>query len=247
MKLEYAGLSETGAVRKLNEDAFLMKHAEHAALFLVADGVGGAERGDAASAALRDAYDRWWNEQLLRLPAPPPLSEAVASLKEVLREVNAELVRRYGEMRVGSTLVLLFLLGNSCAIISCGDSRLYCVRGLRFRQLTRDDTYENLQVKPEGTGEKDAGKLVSAVGFFQQPEFTVRTEHVERGMRFFLCSDGVYRYVPPGTLKRRLLLGGRLSAPEGLLASLSAVVERNGAGDNYSMIFVRVLEGNAGT
>ena len=66
----------------------------------------------------------------------------------------------------------------------------------------------------------------------------MRTDTLQKGDRFFLCSDGVYRYLDANRLSRRLLLGW--PQPEQLIQDFSREIEQNGAGDNYSLIYVRV-------
>lgn len=238
MKITFAGVSRTGLVRERNEDAILMRACDDAALFLVADGVGGREHGEVVSGLLRDGYDAWWNERFLPNSALWGFAEASGEIKEVLFRQNSEVIRRFGEMKAGSTIVLLFLFRGSCLCLSSGDSRIYRVRGLSVRQITVDDVYENLQEKPMYANPDNNGKLVSAIGIRNALEYVARTDAARGGDRFFLCSDGTYRYFEPRKFKRMLLLGQGSS--KRLVDRISAEVERGGARDNYSMIDVRI-------
>lgn len=237
MKLLCAGASHTGKVRSNNEDAILIQTSPQGGLFLVADGIGSREHGGEVSALLRDRYDRWWRDVFLETPDMSFL-DAIEELKKVLLRVNREIVDLYGPHQAGSTLVLLFLKEKYCLYLSAGDSRLYLARGFSFQQITRDDTVGNSATASGQVERSDGGKLLGAVGIRKQPEFSVRTDVLRKGDRFLLCSDGVYRYLPPGRLRRKLLLGW--SDPERLVEDFSREIERNGSGDNYSLIYVRV-------
>lgn len=229
MKLAFSGCCETGLVREINEDAVLMRASDAGGLFLVADGVGGQSHGEVVSGLLRDGYSRWWEEQFLPRWERMEFNAALDGLKSTLKQVNRRVVERFGELTAGSTLALLFLFRGTCVYLSVGDSRIYRARRLSVQQVTLDDTYRS---------SNGAEKLLSAVGIRAEPEFRIHTDPLRTGSRFLLCSDGVYRFVEPGALRRTLLLPG--NSPERLVEELSAEVERGGARDNYSMIYVHV-------
>lgn len=239
MKISYAGLSEPGAVRSVNEDAILIKSSENAALFMVADGIGGRAHGEIVSALLRDEYARWWEERFLPRRAELDFRAALEQLKRVLAGVNGTVVARYGELASGSTIVLLFLFDDSYAYLSAGDSRIYRARGLSLRQLTWDDVFENSAPKPGGAGAAASGKLTAAVGIRKTLDYSLSSDSLRSTDRFFLCSDGVYRFLPFSKLRTDLLCRGLAFGPEAILRGFANEIEKNGAGDNYSMIFVR--------
>ena len=231
MNLIFSGCSNTGLARAANEDAILMRSSGRGGLFLVADGVGGRDHGEVVSGMLRDEYDRWWEGTFLPAGARMRFQNAVSALKDVLFHVNREVIGRFGESAAASTLALLFLLEGNCVSLSAGDSRIYLARRMSFRQITTDDVCAS-----EGGGVQ--GKLAGAVGIRAVPEFTLRTDEIRQGDRFFLCSDGVYRFADMGGLGRRILFGR--PEPDVLAATLSREIEGNGAGDNYSLIYLRV-------
>lgn len=241
MKLTCDGISETGAVRSKNEDAILIRACDEAALFLVADGIGGRAHGEIVSGMLRDAYAKWWANGFLPQKNTISFQDTIDSIKSVALRVNRDTVARYGEHSAGSTLVLMFLTAGKAVFLSAGDSRIYRARAFSFQQLTRDDTFENMAVKPEGYGPEANGRLVAAVGIHSNLEYTVTTGTVRKRDRFLLCSDGVYRFVSGERLRSILRLGGLVLPADRILYTLEEEIERNGAGDNYSMIFVRVV------
>lgn len=236
----YYGRSETGSVRKNNEDAILMRAADNAALFLVADGIGGKKNGDFVSRMLRDAFSRWWDGTFSVPDAGMDFQKGMEAIKAELIQINREVVLRFGEWNAGSTIALLFLCGRNCAYLSSGDSRIYRARGLRLQQITRDDIFENLpKERMTRYGKSASGKLAGAVGISAHLDFSVRTATVQTGDSYFLCTDGVYRFVSDQKLRSRLLLSGRFLTPKRVTGLLCEDVERNGSGDNYTMIFVK--------
>lgn len=235
MKLQFFGLSETGSVRKHNEDAILMRSCGNAGIFLVADGVGGGESGEVVSGMLRDRFASWWETHTW--DGSERLLDCLEETKELLIQINHEVVQRFGEYHAGSTVAMLLVVGYACAYISAGDSRIYKTRLLQCRQVTRDDTYENLPEEWAARfGASSAGKLVGAVGIAPKLEFSVRTDSVHRGDAFFLCSDGVYRYMAQKKLFRQLIISRWLLSQGRFSRRLCAEIERNGAGDNYSFV-----------
>lgn len=238
MRLTYSGCSRRGLVRSTNEDAYLMCATDYAGLFLVADGIGGKEHGEVVSGMLRNSYDRWWRERVLVTSKEFCFQSALSEIKEVLLKINHEVVNRFGELSAGSTLVLMFVFQGHCLLLSSGDSRIYRSHGLSFKQLTTDDVYENSLGRDKKLDASSVGKLVGAVGIRSTPEFSVSTIPWRSGDRFFLCSDGIYRYITARKLQTRVLLDS--SNPPKLIDSISRIVEANGAGDNYSMICVKV-------
>ena len=239
MRFTYAGCSNIGAVRRENEDAILMRACENAGLFLVADGIGGAAFGSVISGMIRDSYAQWWEEEFLPHQSELGFSAVIQALKEVLSQINRKVIISYGEMEAGSTITLLFIFKGSCVWISAGDSRLYRARALSCKQLTRDDTVANLVEKPHWARNASGGQLVGAVGIRNTLEYSIGTDVIKRGDRFFVCSDGVYRFISSRKLERLLLLPCISFVPDIILKKVSNIVEINGAGDNYSMILVR--------
>lgn len=235
MNFKCASLSETGPVRDHNEDAILVNVCEDAGLFLVADGMGGRADGEIVSGKLREDYGKWWRERFLPSKGTLSFQGALEQLRETLLRVNREVVQQYGEKTAGSTLALLFAYQRNFAYLWAGDSRIYRFRGLSMEQITRDDVFHTA-----GTGkEKLNGKLTGAVGLRASLEFNMRTDAIRNDDGFFLCSDGVYRFASPSFLRKKLRFGG-LSSPERIVASIQKEVLKNGARDNYSMVFVKV-------
>lgn len=241
MKTVYYGRSETGSVREANEDAILMRASANEALFLVADGIGGKAHGEIVSGMLRDAYSRWWDKTFSASAPDMDFPKCIEAIKKELLQINREAVLRFGEWNAGSTIALLFLCGRNCAYVSAGDSRIYRARGLSLQQVTRDDIFDNLpETRMAGYGSSASGKLVGAVGINSRLDFSIRTDIIHAGDSYFLCTDGVYRYVSDQILRSRLLFTGRFMTPKRATEMLCKDVERNGSGDNYSMVLVKV-------
>lgn len=236
MRLEYWGCSETGSVRPHNEDSILMCHSDGDGLFLVADGIGGREHGEVASGQIRSGYQRWWQEQFLPHRRAMDFQTAMEGVRNTLLQVNRDLVSQFGEMNAGSTLVLLFLYGENCAYLSAGDSRIYRIRGLSLRQISTDDVY---QAQANDKNAWQNGRLMGAVGIRMKAQFMIRTDTIRNGDKFFLCSDGVYRYAKESVLRRELIVKGSFGAPKDSVTQIEKDVLKNGAGDNYSMIFLK--------
>lgn len=240
MKITYAGSTDRGLVRHKNEDAILMCANQDGGLFLVADGIGGLGSGEEASALLKAVYLDWWNKHFLTSGPAFRFADASEELRALLKKANGEIYQRYGEMGAGSTLALLYLSGGYALILSSGDSRIYRARGLwDYQQLTTDDVYENFA----GSGVIEqhlVGKLVAAVGIQREPLYRMQTEKLKKGDRFLLCSDGIYRFVPQDMIRSALLR--RNTEPQQLLRSFQNTVRQAGAGDNLSLIYVRVEE-----
>lgn len=236
MNFKVAGCSETGPVRDHNEDAILMETSPDAGLFLVADGMGGRTDGEFVSRKLREDYGLWWTQFQLS-SAKPDFQGALDQLKNTLLRLNREVVQRYGEKKAGSTLVLLFLYQGNCACLWAGDSRIYRFRTLSMEQITKDDVFRTTEAGKESMN----GKLTGAVGLRTTLEFNMRTDAIRSEDGFFLCSDGVYRFAKPPFLKKKLSgMTSGLSSPAQIVESIRREVLKNGARDNYSMIYVKV-------
>lgn len=240
MKLIYDGCSRRGLLRRTNEDSYLMCAADHAALFLVADGIGGKAHGAVVSAILRDEYNAWFRRRILLPGSTVDFYTAVKEIRDILVEKNQQIIQRFGTSSAGSTLVLLFFIGNRCLYLSSGDSRIYRGRGLCVRQITVDDVYENWEDSSKDQELQKRGKLVGAVGIHSELRYTLGADILQRGDRFFLCSDGVYRYVSERLLQRKMRFG--TDHPVDLISRIAEEVEDNGARDNYSMIYIQVKE-----
>lgn len=235
MRLAYSGCSMKGAVRQRNEDAILMRSRGETGLFLVSDGIGGSAYGTEVSEIIAAGYDRWWTDSSDGLD----FFMAVEGIKKTLFRLNSEIYEKYRRYRSGATIVLLYIQGNGCLLLSSGDSRIYRARGFGCKQITRDDIFENLLDKPSALGNENNGKLVAAVGIRDTVDYSAKTEPVKKGDRFFLCSDGVYKFHSTGSLYRQLVITGGVFTTNNVVGRISKEVEERGAGDNYSMIFIK--------
>ena len=124
---QYAA-TDTGRQRRANEDALLSRSP----LFVVADGMGGAQAGEVASQIAVEAFKRGLRNSL----------EPEAALAELTREANArihELSHSHTEQAgMGTTLTAMYVGEQDVAIAHVGDSRAYCLRDGELIRLTDD-------------------------------------------------------------------------------------------------------------
>src|SRR5689334_8144604 len=135
MPCRSAARTHVGTVRRRNEDAVLDR--AEIGLWAVADGAGGHQRGDYASARIIAA--------LGEVDAAIPAIDRVADVKARLAAVNLDLRARAAAMGpdalIGSTVVVLLILADQICCLWAGDSRLYRLRAGRLRQLSRDQSH----------------------------------------------------------------------------------------------------------
>ncbi len=190
------GMTDTGKVRQINEDAFLV-HPD-ATLWLVADGMGGHTRGDLASAGIVRAFSA--------LTLPQRLSDRVDLAEATLLDLNAEFRAladaAHAGLTIGSTVVVLLAWGAYAVFLWVGDSRLYRWRHGRCERLTQDHsqveeliTYGRLR-RDQAEAHPAANVITRAVGAADTLFVDMDYCPVEPGDRFLLCTDGLTKEVP---------------------------------------------------
>lgn len=249
MGIEYCGICDKGMKRTANQDAVFMTAGKGMGLFVVADGMGGHMYGEEASGIIVTELKRWWERTLetRQENAEPPFESMVSSLKTQLSYANRIIYEQYnsGDDVCGSTVVVLLIIGRHFCVLSSGDSRVYCLRGRRFEQITVDDVWENC---PEAAAEYQAdslanaafyGRLVHAIGVCKDAVISENADGLAGDTCFLLCSDGLYKMCDPGDVKKLLRRYKGRGNGEALLRGIMKKVYANGARDNVSVILVR--------
>jgi protein phosphatase len=240
-RYEVYGATDTGCVRKNNEDTFLVD--EPAGLYLLADGMGGALAGEQASqlavetvaAFVRDACTSNNNGA----KSPELLEASFQAANNAVREAAAADHSRHG---MGTTLVGLLDLGGELAVASVGDSRCYLFRDGALRQVTEDQTWANeigRHLGIDATAMRSHPMrhvLTMAIG----AEVGLRVQNYritpEPGTEVLICSDGLHGVIPEKKIEDGLNSGQSLEAQCHYLIDEA---RKAGGPDNITVVLLR--------
>jgi protein phosphatase len=238
MRLRYAALSDVGRVRRDNQDAgYAGPH-----LLVIADGVGGAARGDIASSTTVS--------ELSRLDAAPgnDMLSALAGAIHRSHDRIASLVTENPEIDGTSTTVTAAIFdGTHIGVGHVGDSRGYLLRDGALSQLTTDHTFVQSLID-EGRITEDEARvhphrnlILRAVDGVHEPEPDVFTLEVAPGDRILLCSDGCSGVLSDEDLANLLGEG----TPDHAAVSLVSASLEAGSSDNVTVVVADVVADDA--
>jgi serine/threonine protein phosphatase PrpC len=231
--------SDTGRQRNANEDSFFVR----APIFVVADGMGGAQAGEVASKAAADAFD-------VDLPAGPPervLRETILAANRTIHELARADPSRAG-MGTTLTAAIVDAAGEEVAIGHVGDSRAYRLRAGKLEQLTRDHSLvEEMRRKGQLTDAQaedhpQRSIITRALGPEPEVEPDVQTVAAAPGDVFLICSDGLTTMLAEEQIAK--LLSGATS----MSAAVRALVDeanRAGGRDNITALSFRLEDAAA--
>jgi PPM family protein phosphatase len=233
---EEAVRTDTGRQRNANEDSFFTK----APLFVVADGMGGAQAGEVASKAAAESFAR-------ELPAAPPerfLEETIEAANRTIFELARKDPSLAG-MGTTTTAAIVDLEGETVAIGHVGDSRAYRLRGARFEQLTRDHSLvEEMRRKGQLTDAQaedhpQRSIITRALGPEPEVQVDLQTVPAQDGDVFLICSDGLTTMLDDDQIARLL---ARATSLEAATRALVDEANRAGGRDNITVVAFRVQD-----
>lgn len=230
------GISDTGKVRRHNEDSMLVR--PEIGLWAVADGMGGHAKGDVASQMVV--------ESLRKLHEGTTLSKYLDDIEDSIQAVNAKLIEKAKESKkkvtIGSTLVMLLAYDKYCIYIWAGDSRLYRLRNGQIRQITTDHSQVELYIeqglisREEALAHPHGNMITRAVGAVDELHLDMDIQEMQEGDRYMLCSDGLTKHIADLEMQD-LLRGG--TCEEACRKMVDLTLSR-GAGDNVTVIVVDI-------
>ena len=232
--IEFGHLSHVGLRRELNEDTYY-GNAEMG-LWLVADGMGGHEFGEVASAVAREA-----------------IVEAIRkgkSLIEAIRIADEEIIRhsklRTEGLPMGTTVAAARLTGNKYEVAWVGDSRVYLWNG-QLHQLSQDHSYvqelidQGAITAEQARSHPHRNVVTQALGVTDPAHLKVEsiTGELKPGMQLLLCSDGLTEEVDNAAIGR-ILNQSQFTAQECVDHLIAAALDGGGT-DNVTVLLVRQL------
>jgi serine/threonine protein phosphatase PrpC len=241
LTLAIGAATDTGNLRGQNEDA----HIAEQNLFAVADGMGGHNAGEVASAMAIEH---------LRGIALGGVSSAEA-FAQVVRDLNSAIytsaTSTTDQRGMGTTLTAAALLTSTSdtdqpsqiVIANVGDSRTYLLRSGELRQMSVDHSYvqelvtEGLLTVDEARTHPRRNIVTRALGIDEQVSVDTWTIPMFDGDRFMLCSDGLVDEVPLDEITE---LMREHSAPQLIAERLVTAAKRHGGRDNITVIVVDV-------
>ncbi len=235
LMFESAARTHVGKVRKLNEDNYCERL--DVGLWAVADGMGGHQAGEVASAMIVEA-----------LQGVDDFSSGYAFLDDVrgsIQRVNRTLIAKAAVMApgslIGSTAVVLLAFAGHYACLWAGDSRAYLLRDGRFEQITRDhsriqELIDAGSLSPtEARSYARSNVITRAVGVTDRLALDMHQGPLEPGDVFLLCSDGLTGMVDDREIAGLIADPSLETAAEALIA---LTLER-GAKDNVTVVLAR--------
>jgi len=248
LDVEFAQLSDPGKQREHNEDYLghvapgsPARARSHGWLFVLADGVGGSEKGEIASRAAVEYLTAGFGEA-------SPSEGLSALLMRLAQEANVQIYQTGrahspGGTSMATTLVACALRYDRVVVAHAGDSRCYLIRQRQARLLTRDHTVAQEQARIGLITTKEASEsatrhvLSRSLGTDLFVSIETSDIQVYPGDVLLLCCDGLYHSVPSSELAAVAGGGGDLHAAAQRLVDIAN--DRDGS-DNISVQLIRV-------
>jgi PPM family protein phosphatase len=229
---QYAA-TDTGRQRRANEDSLLARSP----LFVVADGMGGAQAGEVASKIAIEAFAGDLGE--VREPEGTLAARAGAANARIyeLSHASAE------HAGMGTTLTAAYVGPEEVALAHVGDSRAYRLRGGELMRLTDDhslvdELLRQGKITPEEAADHPQRSVITrALGPEPAVEIDTRSYSARTGDVYLLCSDGLTTMVPEQRLTEILnARSGLRQAGETLIAAANEA----GGRDNITVVLFRL-------
>jgi protein phosphatase len=255
LRLQSVARSDIGRKRQHNEDAFFRDDAR--GFYIVADGVGGHNKGEIASREAVEHLTSWVygaQRDLDRLVERVVLgdNDCVWEIRRLLESgVKNACYMVYGmaeldpeKKGMSTTLSALLLRANYAFAAHVGDSRVYRVRKQTVLQLTEDHTLINYKLKhgmlTPAEAAKASGKnvITRAVGHKDYVQVDTADLDVAPGDRFLLCSDGLHGYFNNDREVAELCSDGELDE---CAESAVALANQRGGKDNITALVIEAL------
>lgn len=249
--IRFAHAQSVGRLRDHNEDTLVTltssfegdERIPSFGLYMVADGMGGHNLGERASAVAARSVAYEITRRVYLSLVNDDHSEERAPLQEVLLEALAEANRAVGQaVGEGGTTGTVALIFNDQLIIGhVGDSRAYIITNTGLEQITRDHSLvqrlqELGQLTPaEAAVHPQRNVLYRAIGQGEGLEVDVNVHRLSPGMKILLCSDGLW-----GLVNEKQILDTVWAAPDLQTACNQLVEAANSAGgpDNITVVLI---------
>jgi protein phosphatase len=230
---EQYAVSDTGRQRRANEDSLLAR----APLFVVADGMGGAQAGEVASRLAVESF-------LDGVPGEQPPERSLEALAHAANARIHELSHSNAEQAgMGTTLTAVYVGEEEVAIAHVGDSRAYCLRDGELLRLTDDhslvdELMRQGRLTPEEAVEHPQRSVITrALGPEGSVEVDTRSFSARDGDVYLLCSDGLTTMLSEERILE-LLRASRTLRDAG--ERLVAAANEAGGRDNITVVLLRV-------
>ena len=248
--LHIGKISDIGRERERNEDSFFVFEAvlqyeygqEPFGLFIVADGMGGHQKGELASSLatrtvanqlLTDVYLPYLSPEKNTL-AHKPINDALLAALE-----NANLVVQQSVPEGGTTLTTALVMGNNAYIAHIGDSRAYFLTPDQIKQITTDHSLaRRLEEIGQGTQTELANVqnvLYRALGQGAKIDVDTHIQHLPPAGSLLLCSDGLWGLVGVEALQKIIQDS---ETPQKACEKLVAAANENGGHDNITAVII---------
>ena len=238
--------TDTGRVRANNQDAVgtwqdlpqTIPFAEYGYLFAVADGVGGNEQGEVASAlAIETLFHSYYGGDTVEIPAA--LKRAVRLANEAVYERG---LTQSEDRAMGTTLVAGVIRGTTLTIGNVGDSRAYLSRGrTQMTPISKDhslvaEAVRAGQMTPEqAKASRQRNVITRALGQRQKVDVDIFEVDLMADDIVLLCSDGLHGIVEDAEMKQIV----QALPPEEAANELIDLANNRNASDNVSAVIVK--------
>lgn len=238
MKLKWGASTDTGMVRQQNEDSFLAEEN----LYVVADGMGGHNAGEVASAL---AVTTLKSGARLGINTTDQFRELVEKANTAIYTASLDDSTQRG---MGTTLTALSIVAGvepQVLVANVGDSRTYLWRGGVLSRLSVDHSYvqelvnEGIITPEEARTHPRRNIVTRALGIDRFVQVDVFTHSVRTGDRVILCSDGLVDEVPDADIAQVLR---QHTDPQETAEALVMVANANGGHDNTTVVVVSILD-----
>ncbi|MFH1092235.1 MAG: Stp1/IreP family PP2C-type Ser/Thr phosphatase [Pseudomonadota bacterium] len=257
MKVQYAAKTHPGRKRDNNEDNLLVLPEQ--GLFLVADGMGGHNAGEVASAIAVDTVSQaaaelpaleakipWWKRLFGRAkntfnPVEWLHNTIVQANERIYRSAQASKQKK----GMGTTLAMILKRDQALLTAHVGDSRVYRFRQNKLTQLTQDHSLaqelvrQGVMTEAEALYAAPSNVLTRALGVREMVQEDIIYHSVESGDIFLLCSDGLYNMVDDDDISK--IINNQGQSLEDTAKKLIDSANEAGGTDNITVVLANFI------
>lgn len=232
--------TDVGQKRKMNQDYVFVSQepvGNLPNLFAVADGMGGHNAGDYASAHAVQTL-------VSQIQADADFNP-IKVIRHAIEAANTEIIdqaqRDEGLRGMGTTMVVATIVGNYAYVANVGDSRLYVVQG-KIRQVTRDHSLVQEMVRlgeinaEEARNHPDKNIITRALGAEKTVDVDFFDLKLEPGNTILMCSDGLSNMVEDRKMEEIITNPDKDITWKG--DTLIREANQNGGKDNIAVILI---------